>query len=308
MAKEQRQHLVRRRHHASKRDAVEGAQHVDNARCLAAVVHGVSREQTLHEQCLCSHGDVLHNADQQLIHGLRQRRGVHQCEQEQTPCQRRLLRHALCHLYSCFLGRGGVGAVAGQGGHETGEGDGRKGVVGATEEEEKLLAGDAALAKKGRRERRRVEREKRERAKKGNLGVVGERRKGDGGSVKGEKEGEEEKGGKRGDGRDLRDSGERIGGECCQCAEGEVEEKAARQQRHKETVGEEGGGCGVCCCGGFIGDRFINNTVGDRFIDGSFTGGSLKSGENRFNPMIGSIDGVGSAGEEKRSESGEKRG
>ena len=87
-----------------------------------------------------------------------------------------------------------------------------------------------------------------------------------------------------------------------------MEEKAARQQRHKETVGEEGGGCGVCCCGGFIGDRFINNTVGDRFIDGSFTGGSLKSGENRFNPMIGSIDGVGSAGEEKRSESGEKRG
>lgn len=126
-----------------------------------------------------------------------------------------------------------MGAVAGQGGHETGEGDGRKGVVGATEEEEKLLAGDAALAKKGRRERRRVEREKRERAKKGNLGVVGERREGDGGSVKGEKEGEEEKGGKRGDGCDLRHNGERIGGEGCRCAEGEVEEKAAGQQRHK---------------------------------------------------------------------------
>ena len=105
-----------------------------------------------------------------------------------------------------------MGAVAGQGGHETGEGDGRKGVVGATEEEEKLLTGDAALAKKGRRERRRVEREKRERAKKSHLGVVGERREGDGGSVKGEKEGEEEKGGKRGDGRDLRHSGERISG------------------------------------------------------------------------------------------------
>ena len=192
-----------------------------------------------------------------------------------------------------------MGAVAGQGGHETGEGDGRKGVVGATEEEEKLLMGDAALAKKGRRERRRVEREKRERAKKGNLGVVGERREGDGGSVKGEKEGEEEKGGKRGDGRDLRHSGEWIGGECCRCAEGEVEEKAAGQQRHKETVGEERGGCGVCCCG---------DVIGDRFTDRSFTGDSLKSGENRFNPMIGSIDGVGSAGEEKRSESGEKRG
>lgn len=64
----------------------------------------------------------------------------------------------------------------------------------------------------------------------------------------------------------------------------------------------------MCCCGDAIVDRFINNTVGDRFIDGSFTGGSLKSGENRFNPMIGSIDSVGSVGEEKGSESGEKRG